>query len=132
MNVVKGKLIPLRDNVLVTDMNFDAQVTKSGIWVKSDDGKSEGIKPRWGKVWAIGPEQKDVKVGEWILVEHGRWTRGVTVVDEEDNEIIVRRVEVKSIMASADEKPNDFYTGSHSSTQQGQTFDPSMFAGPQF
>jgi co-chaperonin GroES (HSP10) len=110
MNVVKGKLIPLRDNVLVTDMNFEEQKTASGIIVQSDDGKAHGVKPRWCKVWAIGPEQKDVTVGEWILIEHGRWTRGVTV-DDNGTEIIIRRVETTSIMASADDKPNDFYIG---------------------
>ena len=30
---VKGKLKPLRDNVFVTDINFDEEVTESGIVV---------------------------------------------------------------------------------------------------
>jgi len=89
MNVVKGKLIPIRDNVLVTDMNFAEQKTAGGIIVRSDDGKNEGIRPRWCKVWAVGPEQHEVVVGEWILVEHGRWTRGVTVQDENGKEIVI-------------------------------------------
>jgi co-chaperonin GroES (HSP10) len=132
MNVVKGKIIPIKDGVIVTDMNFDEQKTASGIIIRSDDGKSEGVKPRWGKVWAIGKDQKDVKVGEWILVEHGRWTRSITVEDENGDEIIIRRVETKSILASADEKPNDISFGVHSSTEQGQTFRPEMFMGQQY
>jgi co-chaperonin GroES (HSP10) len=132
MNVVKGKIIPLNDSVIVSDMHFDEIVTSTGIIIKSDDGKSEGVKPRWGKVWAIGPRQTDVKVGEWILIEHGRWTRGVTVQDEDGNQTIIRRVEVKSILASADDRPSDIMFGSHSSTEQGQVFRPEMFAGPQF
>jgi co-chaperonin GroES (HSP10) len=132
MNVVKGKIIPIKDGVIISDMNFDEQKTASGIIIKSDDGKSEGVKPRWGKVWAVGPEQKDVKVGEWILVEHGRWTRSITVEDQDGNEVVVRRVEVKSILLSADDKPTDISFGAHSSTEQGQTFKPEMFMGPQF
>jgi co-chaperonin GroES (HSP10) len=97
MNIVKGKIVPLRDNVLVSDMSFDEQRTATGIIIRSDDGKSEGVKPRWGKVWAIGPEQQDIKLGEWILVEHGRWTRGIKVEDENGNEIVIRMVETKSI-----------------------------------
>ena len=124
---VKGKIVPLHNNVIVTDMNFDEQRTKSGIIIRSDDGKSEGVKPRWCRVWAVGPEQKDVQVGDWILVEHGRWTRGVTYEDDNGNDIILRRVEVKSIMMAADEKPNDLELGTYSSTQQGQTFTPDMF-----
>jgi co-chaperonin GroES (HSP10) len=107
MNVVKGKIIPLKDNVIVSDMNFDDEVSKVGIILRSQDGKSDGIKPRWGKVWAVGPTQQDVKVGEWVLIEHGRWTRGITV-EENGKEHIVRMVEVKSIMLQADELPSEF------------------------
>jgi co-chaperonin GroES (HSP10) len=72
---VTGKLVPLRDNVFVSDMEFSMQKTASGLYIPSDDGKSSGIHPSWGRVWAIGPRQTNVKVGEWILIEHGRWTR---------------------------------------------------------
>jgi co-chaperonin GroES (HSP10) len=75
MSKIKGKLNPLKDKVFVSDMNFDEEVTAAGIVLQSDNGKGQGVKPRWGRVWAVGPEQKDVKVGEWILMEHARWTR---------------------------------------------------------
>ena len=126
MNKVKGKIIPLRDNVIVTDMNFDQQVSKGGIVILSDDGKSEGVKPRWGRVWAVGPLQQDVKVGEWILLEHGRWTRGITVEDENGNDIIVRMVETKSIMMSADERPSELSVGNGIDMSR-PTVDPSSF-----
>ena len=126
MNKVKGKIIPLRDNVIVTDMNFDQQVSKGGIVILSDDGKSEGVKPRWGRVWAVGPLQQDVKVGEWILLEHGRWTRGITVEDESGNDIIVRMVETKSIMMSADERPSELSFGNGIDMSR-PTVDPSSF-----
>ena len=108
MNVVKGKLKPLRNNVLVTDMGFEEQKTASGIVLQSDDGKAHGVKPRWAKVWAVGPEQKDVHIGEWIYVEHGRWTRGIKV-EEDGKEIIIRRVDTEAILLQADEKPDDIY-----------------------
>ena len=111
MNVVEGKLVPLNNNILVTDMNFEEQKTASGIIIQSDDGKAHGVKPRWCKVWAIGPDQTDVKVGDWIYVEHGRWTRGVTVKDDSGKEIIIRRVEPESVLLQSDEKPSDVYLG---------------------
>ena len=107
MNAVKGKIIPLRDNVLIADMNFDEQQTTSGIIIRSDNGKTEGIKPRWGQVWAIGPEQEDVKVGDWICVEHGRWTRGIKVENPDGTEITVRMVDNGCIMLQSDERPTD-------------------------
>jgi co-chaperonin GroES (HSP10) len=127
MNVVKGKLRPLNDNVLVTDMDFEEQKTASGIIVQSDDGKAHGVKPRWARVWATGPEQKDVKVGEWIYVDHGRWTRGVKVEDENGDELIIRRVEIESILLQADEKPNDFYIGLEHDTSKPITSRPEDF-----
>jgi co-chaperonin GroES (HSP10) len=104
---VKGKVIPIRDHVLVSDMGFGEQVTSTGIIIKSDNGKSSGVKPRWGKVWAIGPEQNDVKVGEWILIEHGRWTRTIELEEEDGSITELRRVETNAIMMSADERPGD-------------------------
>ena len=127
MNVVRGKINPLKDKILAVDMNFDEQKTASGIVIKSDDGKAHGVKPRWCRVWATGPEQHDVKVGEWILVEHGRWTRGMTVEDHDGSEITIRGIENKSIMMSADTQPNDAYIGQEFSTAPSSNIKPDDF-----
>lgn len=121
MNKVAGKIIPLNDNILVSDMNFDERKTAGGIVLLSDDGKSEGVRHRWGKVWAIGPNQQDVKIGDWILVEHGRWTRGITFVDENGEEKVIRRIDVNAILMVSDEDPGDNTYGKHSKVQH-QTF----------
>jgi co-chaperonin GroES (HSP10) len=107
LNVIRGKIKPIRDRVLISDMEFGDEKTQSGIVVLSGNGKSSGIKPRWGRVFAIGPEQEDVKVGEWIYVDHGRWSRGVTIEDETGTEIIIRLVDNKDILLSADTPPED-------------------------
>jgi len=121
MSKVTGKLIPLKNNILVTDMNFGERKSAGGLVLLSDDGKSEGVRHRWGRVWAIGPEQEDVKVGEWIMVEHGRWTRGVTVVEEDGTEIIIRRIDPTAILMVTDEDPGDNTYGVHSKVSH-QTF----------
>ena len=124
---VTGKITPIRDHILITDMNFEERKTASGIVLPSDDGKSEGIRHRWARVWAIGPEQKDVKVGEWILLEHGRWTRGIIVVDPNTNEeITIRRADNNAILMISDDNPGDNTYGYHAQTQ-GQVFTPDMF-----
>jgi co-chaperonin GroES (HSP10) len=105
---VTGKIKPLGSKVFVKDMDFGAQVTTGGIHIPSADGKNEGIVPRWGQVWSIGDEQVDVKIGDWILVEHGQWTRGIEV--EENGEVFkVRMVNNNAIMMSSEEKPNQIY-----------------------
>lgn len=102
-NKVK-KLIPLRDHVLATDMNFGQRTLSSGLILLGDDGKTDGIRPRWCRVYAVGPEQKDVVPGQWILVEHGRWTRGVEV-EIDEVQFTVRRIDADAIMMVSDEEP---------------------------
>ena len=104
---VVGKIVPIRDKVLVSDMNFDSQKTFSGIIIPSDNGKVQGIHPRWAKVFAIGPEQKEVRVGEWILVEHGRWTRGIEYEVSDEEMLELRMVDNAAILMSSDDMPND-------------------------
>jgi co-chaperonin GroES (HSP10) len=107
MSKITGKLVPIRDRVFFTDMNFDEEVTASGLVLQSDNGKGAGVKPRWGRVYAVGPDQHDVKVGEWILIEHGRWTR---TFELENNDGSITKLQVadnKGIMLSCDEKPAD-------------------------
>jgi len=104
---IRGKLIPLGSKVLVSNMNFGEEKTKGGIILNSDDGKSSGIHPRWAQVYAVGPEQKDVVVGQWILIEHGRWSRG-TKHEREDGEIVeIRLADTEAILLATDEPPSD-------------------------
>jgi hypothetical protein len=39
------------------------------------------VKSRWGKVIEVGPEAVDVKAGDFILIEEGKWTVSVTEGD---------------------------------------------------
>jgi|TARA_B100001778_G_scaffold202554_2_gene167267 co-chaperonin GroES (HSP10) len=109
IKTVKGDILPIKDHVLVSDMEFAQLVTEGGIIIPGDEGSSRGIHPRWGKVYSVGPEQTEIKKGEWILVDHGRWTRGVTLVTDDGEELQVRRVDIKDILGKQDTKPNAVY-----------------------
>lgn len=102
-----GKITPLKDFVLVADMNFEHRVTTSGIILPSDDAKDSGIRPRWGRVYAIGPDQVDVQVGQWICVAHGRWTRGIEIIDENGIKTTIRKVDNNDILLTSDEEVTD-------------------------
>lgn len=101
-----NQLQPLHDSVLVVDMNFHDRKTSAGIVLPSDNGRNSGIRPRWGRVFAVGPEQRDVVPGQWICVEHGRWTRGVRIVDD-NGEHTVRRIDTNDILLVSDTEPVD-------------------------
>ena len=67
----------MRDGIPVRNMeSLGEQRTEAGLIIMSDDGKVGGIHPRWGEVIAIGKDQEDVTVGQYVLVAHGRWSRG--------------------------------------------------------
>ena len=104
---VKGIIKPLKDKVFVSDMNFGTQTLSSGLVIPSANGKSEGISPRWGKVWAVGPDQTEVQIGDWILIEHGRWTRTIEHEDDDGTVIEVFMVDNSAIMMVTDEEPQD-------------------------
>jgi co-chaperonin GroES (HSP10) len=97
---------PLGDTILVTDMNFKERFTSGGLILLGDDGKTAGIRPRWGQVYAIGPLQLDVKVDDWVCVIHGRWTRGIEISDA-DGKKTIRRIDPKDILLMSDVRPPD-------------------------
>lgn len=102
--LTRDQVQPLRDHVLVNEMNFEGRTLSSGIVLLNDNGKSDGIRPRWGQVYAVGPEQKEIQVGQWICVAHGRWTRGVEVEDESGKKTI-RRIDHTDILLVSDIEP---------------------------
>jgi hypothetical protein len=47
-----------------------------------------------------------VRPGQWILVAHGRWTRGIEIEDDTGVHTI-RRVDADDILLMSDEQPSD-------------------------
>jgi hypothetical protein len=99
------KIRALHKDVIVSDMDFGEVTLKSGIVLRSDNGQSHGVKPRWAKVYKVGPEQQDVIIGQWILIEHGRWTRKMTI-DDGDGVKEIQKVDIDAIIAVSDEPPS--------------------------
>ena len=105
-HTVHGKITPLKKRVLVENMHFGETVTKAGIILRDDDATEQGVHPRWAQVYAIGKDQNDVSVGEWVLVAHGRWTRGVTLHSSEDDELHhLRMIDEKDILLVTNQEP---------------------------
>jgi co-chaperonin GroES (HSP10) len=99
------KIRALKGKVLVTDLERGDRVI-NGIIIPDDNGKSSGIRSRWGKVYAVGNDIKDIKVGEWILIEHARWTRMIKIKDEKFNDIQLWGVDwPKSVLLVSDTDP---------------------------
>ena len=93
--------------VLVTELERGSRMV-GGIILPNDNGKSEGIRPRWGKVFSVGDGIDEITPGQWILVENGRWTRMLKVKEDNGNEIQLWGIEwPQSAMLVSDTEPDD-------------------------
>ena len=118
---------PLSKDLLVINMDMGEMKTAGGIVIQSDDGKAHGVKPRWAEVYKVGDScDLDVKVGQWVLIEHGRWTRKIKINDG-DGEKEFQKVETTSVIAVSDHKPNDFYIGQEFSNGSSLNISPEDF-----
>ena len=97
-------ITPLKKRVLISDMHFGETKTAGGIILTDDDGTESGIHPRWAKVYAVGKEQDDVRVGQWLLIAHGRWSRALKV-KKDGVELEVRMIDENDILLVSDDEP---------------------------
>ena len=63
-------------------------------------------------MYAVGNQQHDVTVGQWILVAHGRWSRAFKIKKTEQGsagkigiELEVRMIDENDILLVSDEEP---------------------------
>lgn len=109
-------------------MNFGEQVTTSGIVISSDNGKERGIYPRWAQVFAVGPEHnEEFTVGDWILIEHGRWTRGIDYQHADGAKATLRMIDNNCVMMWDNEQPDQVFIGSESTLTASSNIRPEDF-----
>lgn len=106
---IEGEIKPLHNSILVTEIDFGSRQLSSGVILLGDDGKTDGIRPRWARVYAVGSEQQDIRVNQWVLIEHGRWSRGLKVI-KDGEEIIIRRADPEAIIFVSDKEPENIDT----------------------
>jgi co-chaperonin GroES (HSP10) len=125
--VFNGDLKPIHDRVIVNNMHFGEQKTESGLIIGDDNGTTRGVYARWGQVYAKGDTNTDsYNIGDWILVEHGRWTRGLNV-DNGTGATEVRMVDPDAIIGWQENKPTGLTFGKEYKDGEGATFDPQDF-----
>lgn len=100
------RISALKGKVIVSDLERGDRIVM-GIIIPNDNGKNEGIRPRWGKVYSVGKDITDIKVGQWILIENMRWTRSVKITDDNDKDINLWQIEwPQGAMLVSDEDPD--------------------------
>ena len=99
---------PRTDNIFCIEGDFGDKTTESGIIVKATIGKSEGVTPRWFKVFDVGPDIDYLKPGQWVYVEYGRWTEGFKIPQDDrlDPDQKIWKVEPSACMLVSDIDPS--------------------------
>ncbi|OUU16008.1 MAG: hypothetical protein CBC05_09100 [Crocinitomicaceae bacterium TMED45] len=113
MSPVRGKIRPLRNKILVKSIDQGMRKSKGGIILPSTDKLEQGaggIRPRWAEVYAVGSEIDFLKPGDFVLMEHGRWTKGVQVEDDGE-EFDLRVADPEGILGTSDARPEDLQDG---------------------
>jgi co-chaperonin GroES (HSP10) len=99
------KLQPLKNKVFVEEMESGPTITSSGLILPDDNMKESGVKPRWSKVYAVGPDVDDLKPGDWVLTKHARWSLGIDL-ELEDRTVRIWQVEYpESVELVSEEDP---------------------------
>jgi co-chaperonin GroES (HSP10) len=102
---VQGDVNPLSDHVLVINMEKGDTLTKGGLIITDDNGTNRGIRPRWAEVYKVGKNVGYCKPGDWILLEHGRWTFGVNIDLTDGSKLYIQRADTAAILLVTDECP---------------------------
>lgn len=110
--------------VVVHQMERGEARTNSGIVLGNDEGTTAGIRARWAKVYSKGDDITDIKVGDWILVEHGRWTLGIHY--EDDYLYMVDWPNAIHVAATQEEMPEFKAVSAHQSATE-HSFRPEDF-----
>lgn len=99
------ELKPIKDSILFTFLQnsrngYFRNETSWGFKISGEDFDTS--KPRWGIAKVVGPDCKDVKVGDYIMIEPLKWT---TALEHEDEKFW--RTAEEFVMATTDSKPEE-------------------------
>lgn len=89
-----------RGYVAVDEMEAGEKVVRGVICPDDTFFREWNIKPRWCRVVDCGKDVHGLEPGQWILVEHGRWTYRLDVGGRK-----IQFVDPKAILVVADERP---------------------------
>ena len=105
------KLRPLPGRLYCKALETGLRTSAGGI-VLTDDNKATagvgGVRPRWFQVVNVNVDTNpdDIKIGDYVLVEHGRWSKrftGSADMREVGNNYSI--VEEKSVMMVSEDPP---------------------------
>ncbi len=78
------KAMPNKILAYMLEKPGDYKATKGGILLADKDADVSGIRSRWFKVFSVGHKIDWIKEDDYVLVDHGRWSNGMSVDGHEE------------------------------------------------
>jgi hypothetical protein len=101
-------ITPIRDKVLAKMLEpVGDERTMNGIILTEKNLGEESIRPRWFEILSVGPEQTEMAAGEFVLVPHGRWSRGIDLDNTLREADKIFLLDNESLMGKSDVNPLD-------------------------
>lgn len=104
---VEGTIIPLKESILICNLETTSEKVFHGIIIPDEDASTRGIKTRWAQIYAVGEDIDYLEKGDWVLINHGRWTRGVRLTNSEED-VVIRMVDTTDLLLVSNEPPEYF------------------------
>jgi co-chaperonin GroES (HSP10) len=101
------KIKPLHDKVLavmIEPIGIERR-TRGGMILTEKNFGEDTIRSRWFKIMYVGDEQKDVKPGQYVLMPHGRWSRGLDLDGTHREEDKLFLLDNNDMLATTDQDP---------------------------
>ena len=100
------KLKPLPGRLYCKALETGLRTSAGGIVLTDDNSATSGaggVRPRWFQVVNVNIDTNldDIKIGDYVLVEHGRWSRRFSGTDIDNYSI----VEEKAVLLVSEDAP---------------------------
>lgn len=95
------KAMPGKILAIMIDKPGEERKTAGGIILNETDGTETAVRPRWFKTYSVGRDIDWIKPDTYVLVDHGRWSRGMEV----DKDLRLHLLDNKDCLATSEVNP---------------------------
>lgn len=81
---IPNELVCLPNSFYVDSLEIGEKKTKFGFIIPEEkmDARGEFVRPRWARVLFKADNVKNIEVGDWVLISHGRWSSSIVMLKD--------------------------------------------------
>lgn len=97
------KAMPGKILAIMIDKPGVERKTAGGLIINETDGTESAIRPRWFKIYSVGKDIDWIKPEQYVLVDHGRWSRGMEI----DKDLTLHLLDNKDCLMESETDPRE-------------------------